>query len=360
LQKVARMYDEEQLDEGSAFGTVSPTGHAPQVLSSFATSHEVKPDYSMGGLGPDLAFAPATTDNLVAAVGHYADGVNYADGPGADREARQYQRHELAQWETKVGDKATDAQRSAARIGVSGDGAAPVAYDTEVGDLTTAESRVETLNMLTQNRDPNDPNAPKDGRDNYECGAASIVGGSIYSGGRDGVSQLLNDVHADLKPGDADYEKIEELQKKLRSGEQLSVGDLQSVQTYLYDDMKHTDEKKSDDQIHEDAENGSKDAFLSGKDVAGFMSRHPDVAASFAKNHVSLSGIDTTGAGAVNHMVTKFGDGKGNDVAVYDPWKKTGAEGQIINGEDDTRGLGNLDPKLSDYETTFHKDMKFE
>lgn len=147
--------------------------------------------------GPHTA---ATPENLVNAVGNYADPILYAgDDEVRDERRAQYAQNEaLREWE-RAHPGATSSEVAAARLQIAGLGAKPLDHGTAVGNMESSEDRVRILNMLTQNADLTAPAA--DGlAEAGGCGSASILAGVIYAGGSDGLLMLLDGMKADLPP----------------------------------------------------------------------------------------------------------------------------------------------------------------
>jgi hypothetical protein len=231
-------------------------------------------------------------------------------------------------------------------IGTAGAGAAPLEADTELGNLDTAQGRVAALNMITQNRDPNDPDKHDD-VDKVDCGPSTIVAGVLYSEGPKGIGKLLDDMKGD-HPDREESPQVKALRDKLANGQPLTIGDIQNVQHDLYMDIK-TDgmtPEAIDAAIHSKDLDEQRKAYVGGDAMESFLKRHGDVTAMFHEHHLGVSNIDTDADGTGDHWVLDVDDAKGKTVAVIDSWKKGGKHGQITNAED---GDDPYDPSLGDY-----------
>jgi hypothetical protein len=287
---------------------------------------------------------------LKSAAGSYGDTIHYSED-GAYTKEKELSSRQRAWWngltsedrETPVNEQ----KLAAMKIGLN-EGHMPLAHTTRVQDLESPAGRMETLNRLSQNMDPNDPNRAK--TDEVSCAGASIVGGVLLAGGREGLSKLYNAV----KSPDAENQTPEEkaLQEKLAGKGELSLGELQQLQQMVYKKLKEN-EGMSPEAMQEQVKiateskdpaaraEAKKKLMVGQKGMETFMKGNEEIAKMFADNGLDLVAIDTDddtgneGKGQANHICLRINGKDGEPIAYYDPWKKKGDQGQIINAQDE-------------------------
>lgn len=295
-----------------------------------------------GGMDPmDLVGEANGRDGVSAksrATQNLDETVMYYEGFEQERDLERRQAAFLRGYDERH-PGATEAQRSGVKIGLA-EGAMPIAHTTELRDLDSAGGKLQALNVLSQNRDPNDPNYKKTGE--ASCVPASIVAGVLYAEGRKGLETLLGAVKDPDKPDDPQYLELKE--KLAAKGEALTVGDLQNLQDLLYQRMKLGIEgAKPEDiakQITSDNPEERAKAYVKGGTMKEFMRQNPKVREMFINNRLDLTVVDTTGDGDPEHCILRIGDEHGKAAAYYDPWQKHGHTGQIINAQDGQRRPG--------------------
>jgi hypothetical protein len=363
------------MTDGGDAAPVSSLAAPAQTAEPPPTSHELNP------IGHPLKpmfdtpneidlLGDANAKNMAEAARSFDYELYFFEGNDIERKHNRDNQAKRRAIEDRM-DGETDEQRSALKIGAS-DRALAIDADTPVKDIESPEGRIKTLNMLTQNRDPNDDRfknqAAKPGDPNYrnpnegdvDCGAATIVGGILYSEGRKGLSTLLA---ATTKPGDKPDPEVEALKEKLaKPGEPLTLGDLQELQSQVYHKLKDldgTDPKTLQDQLNSKDPKEKAKAFATSDSIQKFMTemvdtgdgRKESLIAMFKEKNLDFSTIDTEGTGEPNHCILRIADEKDHAVAYYDPWMKKGNVGQIINAKDgNPEGLaGTNDPSMEDY-----------
>jgi hypothetical protein len=319
----------------------------------------MKPSYRQLDLENNIGQREGESDEsfrekLRDAAENYGDQVLYSDMEGYKGE-RDLSRIQRGWWngftDPDRQEPYSEKKLAALKIGLN-EGNMPLAHNTRIDDLESPAGRMETLNMLSQNMDPNDPNY-KDGREvtnELSCAGASIVGGVLLAKGRDGLKTLYGAVGA-RKPED---EKPEEkaLREKLESGQNLTIGDLQTLQHMVYvklNENEGLDAAKMEEQVKIAAESkdpearaeAKKQLMVGAKGMEVFMDDNPEIAKMFSDNKLDLVAIDTDddrengGDGSGNHIVLRVDGPDGQPLAYYDPWKKKGDQGQIINAQDE-------------------------
>lgn len=308
-------------------------------------------DYDSGyGHGGDES-EEAYRERLQRAAGGFGDKVLYSDAEGYEAEGN-LSRRQRAWWNgfnsEDRKEKLSEKKLAALKIGLN-EGNLALAHDTPVRDLESPAGRMETLNILSQNMDPNDPDRKK--TDEVSCAGASIVGGVLLAGGKEGLQKLLTACHDPNAKEETPEEK--ELRAKLASGNNLTLGDLQDLQQMVYRKLKENEDMgpKEMEKALQDASDPKKTAeeraeatkslMVGQKGMEKFMDASPAIAEMFAKNKLDLVSIDTdldkgnNGDGSANHAVLRINGPDGQPIAYYDPWKKKGDQGQIINAQDE-------------------------
>lgn len=313
------------------------------------------PAPTFGGADPASLMGEATPEKLIQAAKTFDQPLNlqggadaeaaYTNQMGAGRDNLFYKLFRPAN------------EKSAVDIGV-GSRVMPLAHETPVADIESPAGRLQTMNMLAQNKDPNDPDY--DPTAGASCTASSLVAGVLYAEGRKGLTTLLSATH---KPGEEEDAKLKALREKLENkSEKLSLGDLQDLQSMVYyrmKDMEGADPETLKKQItsKDPVEQGK--AFVQTTTVDKFMEQViPDgdgpqrsIADIFKKSNLEISAIDNDGDAQANHCILRIADEEHKVVAYYDPWMKKGTGGQIVNAEDDRKdGKGpKIDPTMTDY-----------
>lgn len=244
---------------------------------------------------------------------------------------------------------------------------------TPVQDIESPEGRIRTMNMLSQNQDPDDPSYTRTGEG--ACGPATIVADVLYADGRKGLSTLLA---ATQEPGKEVSPEVTALKEKLSSGEKLTIGDLQELQRQVYTKLNNmegdSDPKKLEEQIRSTDPDEKAKAFIKPATINKFMNEMVDegdgskrsLKGMFLDKNLDITVVDNTGDDKPDHFILRIADDKDNPVAYYDPWMKKGTGGQIINAQDGVPdGMGRVrDPSMGDYkqagaENDDHRMMKY-
>lgn len=348
---------------GAAPAMAAPQAAPPRahILNRMVTSLDpYHPTYRQQELEHSFGQGEGETDEkfrerVNKAASGYGDKINYLEEDAYKRE-RELSRKQRAVWNGLTSeDRASpieDKKLAALKIGLN-EGEMPLAYTTRVDDLESPAGRMETLNRLSQNMDPDDPHYQK--TDEVSCAGATIVGGVLLAEGRKGLTKLYAAVQ---KPGEKDEKPEEkELREKLESGKELTIGDLQYLQHMVYGKLKDIEgvsEEELQKQITSKDPAEKAKAFANREAINEFMTKNKDIAQMFSQSNIDISAIDTDAdAGNVaNHVVLRINDKDGNPIAYYDPWKKKGDQGQIINALDGEieRRPGEMPPAaLEDY-----------
>jgi hypothetical protein len=304
------------------------------------------------GVDESELIAAATPELMIKAAGAFDGELAFNEGHDEERKAGWMQ--SAVRLLTRVG--GSDAQRSAMGIGL-GARSMPLAHGTPVEDLESPSGRMKTLNMLSQNRDPDDPNYDPTG--DVACAGASIVGGVLFAEGRKGLATLLA---ATLEPGEEEPADVKALREKLEgAGEKLTVGDLQHLQSMVYRKLKEmegvSDPQKLLDMVTSKDPTEKARAFVTCETIDRFMDAalgdgrdcggQRTLRGMFQTSRLDIAAVDNDGDGLGNHVVLRIADEENQVVAYYDPWMKKGTGGQIINTHDGKKGTG--DPDLDDY-----------
>jgi len=367
------------VDSGAeeSYGVAASPAKVPEPPSAHTFGRNpmwdpMKPTYRQQDIENNIGQREGESDEsyrekLRHASKDFGDSVHYLDEDGWKSE-KNLSRRQRAYWNGFTSEdreeQLSDKKLAALKIGLN-EGNMPLQHQTRIDDLESPAGRMEALNILSQNMDPNHPNYKK--TDEVSCAGASIVGGVLLAGGREGLKKLCNAVQA---PNAAD-EKPEEkaLREKLNSGENLSIGDLQTLQQMVYGKLKEN-EGMNEEQMAEQVKIASeskdpaaraeakKKLMVGAGGMDKFMKGNEDIAKMFSDQKLDLTAIDTDddaangGDGAANHIVLRINGPDGEPIAYYDPWKKKGDQGQIINAQDDSiRRSGNEVPAavLDDY-----------
>lgn len=263
---------------------------------------------------------------LQDALGHYVDGLPEKRVGMGDVHMAESRDREIEQFKDSH-PNATPYDVNAFRVGqhyqMAGD---PPPPDTPLGDMSTPEARLKALNQLTQN-EAKIPGVEGGGadqvssRDATRCGPSSIIAGALVAGGPEGLNAVIDGMKArGMDPKGADGMMTDLLQKKIREGKPLTIGDVQDLQLSLYNTMKQQE-------MNEDPERAKKSAGINAGTVQSFLSSSPELAEMYKKNGMGIGFVDTDGDGNGNHFVLEMRK-EGKLDGIYDPWKR--ANGQIV------------------------------
>lgn len=326
--------------------TLDPMQYDPDPTKRTYRQQDEKQNWGKGADETDEAFRA----RLLKASTDFADGVklNRFDSQELYQVESEKRDYERSKWNSQVGaferGQLSEAQLAAMKIGLT-DGGMPLSHNTPIKDIESPAGRMETLNILTQNMDPEGHDKTK--VDVVTCAGASIVGGVLLAGGKEGLDKLLTACH---KPGTEETPEEKALREKLKSGS-LTVGDLQELQLAVYKKLKENEEmdpKKMEETIKAASDpdpkkraEAIKSLMVGPKGIEKLMKDNPAIQQMFAAHHLDLVSVDTDndtegpgGQATGNHMVLRIEDEKGEPVAYYDPWKKSADQGQIINAHD--------------------------
>jgi hypothetical protein len=329
---------------------------APSVAKEPApTAHTISPYHQLGR--PDFLTADpleflgdATPQNMARAAATFNGEVFFNEGHDVERKANRMQDGYRASH--------TAENEGGMNIGLGGRAMA-LSANTPVNDIESPEGRIKTMNILTQNQDPNDPSYTKTGEG--ACGPATIVAGVLYAEGRKGLKTLLA---ATQEAGKEPSPEVKALQDKLeKDGDKLTVGDLQELQRLVYTKLNSmegdTDPEALEKQIRSDDPKEKAKAFVKPGTINKFLKEMVDegdgskrsLLGMFQNSHLDISAVDNTGDDKPDHFVLRIADDKDNAVAYYDPWMKKGTGGQIVNAQDGQMdGMGrSKDPTMDDY-----------
>jgi hypothetical protein len=201
-------------------------------------------------------------------------------------------------------------------------GHADVAPDSQVMDMSSANERLSSLNILTQQS----ATAPEGSLRDQDCAASSLVAAAVVGDGTDGLLALMDGMHNNASK---DYQKrleqlegkggdLTKLRDKIANGDALTVGDMHTLQIDL------------DGELHaKDRELGKPGGDgVTGSAEESFLEHSPELAAMMQLHHLAINNIDTDGDGKSNHATLNIGDN-----LVYDPWMRNG--GQIVTSQAD-------------------------
>ena len=297
-----------------------------------------------------------TKERLAKAAGAYNGELYFNEGYDIERNAQRKQDgYRMSHTPENVGGM---------NIGL-GARALALSAQTPVSDIESPEGRIRTMNMLSQNQDPDDPSYTKTGEG--ACGPATIVAGVLYAVGRKGLSTLLA---ATQQPGQEPSAEVNALKEKLAGGDKLTIGDLQELQrlvhTKLNDMEGDSDPKKLEEQIRSDDPAEKAKAFIKPGTINKFMTEMVDngdgskrsLMGMFKDKNLDITVVDNTGDDKPDHFILRIADDKDKAVAYYDPWMKKGSGGQIINAQDGVAdGMGRVrDPSMDDYKQAGAED----
>jgi hypothetical protein len=335
---------------GHGAGLPGPLTHAgipAHLLDRRTMNEEQKKKPEFHGLDKE-SMRSSDLESRQKAAGAIDPTLRYMDGTAIEARMEGREAEYLKKWNAEHPD-ATEEEKSGIKIGAN-ESRLPLSHKTDVGEIDTAAGRMRALNMLTQNRDPSDPNYKA--TDKVSCAPATVVAGVLYSEGKKGLSTLLAAVQ---NPNDPDQAKlVESLKAKLDGSGDLSVGDLQNLQDMVYSKMKYGMEGADPKEMAKAAASTDPkeqaQAFVKTGTMKEFMEQNPKIKKMFEDNKLDIANIDVTGDGKGEHAILRIGTEEGHAVAYYDPWKKRGEVGQIINVFDGDKRKGGVDEvSMEDY-----------
>jgi hypothetical protein len=282
------------------------------------------------GLVTGMQSGPIDHQDIMNAVGHYAENALHLDDP-------TYASTEDIDQRKKNG---------ATRVR-EGYGGEQKNVDLQVPiDLSSADDRLKFLNGFTQGGadDPNSANM---------CGPTSLIGGAVLANGANGVGTLLDAVDKLAPPGKEDVAFMKSLRAKLdpQNPIPLTGADMQDAQKYIYERLN----------AHEGLDVNDPDAMKAATEsqrgidpmtMKNLFQTSPELSALYKENHMEIAGIDLGGANgmAEDHAVLRMSDEDGKPLMIFDPAQRK--HGQVTgrnkgwSGEDSAT----IDNGLADYD----------
>lgn len=223
--------------------------------------------------------------------------------------------------------------------------------DTELHGLDTPEGRMQALDIITQQSsnpnsrgDPSDPDyVADDPTQDDRCGPAAMIGAALYANGTEGLQSMISAMRAQGMSRDDDF-LMRELESRMQGGEALTVGDIQSMQTSLYNVMRT---QMSQRQGFDPSSTGIDD-----NSMQHFLNQSPELQRMFREQGMEIAHIDSEGGvdpnsgfdadgnerpyqqannRAPDHFVLRM-TGPDGQPMIYDPQMRQG--GQLIDFEE--------------------------
>ncbi len=198
-----------------------------------------------------------------------------------------------------------------------------------IGKLDTKDQRLAALSKVSENDIANE-------QSQSYCGPAALLAASMYGKGGKGVEMMMSQIDSDAAKADKEAKPDAEmaaLKKRLDApGAQLNQADMQMKWRKLYDSMRAA--QNADPNVSDANKN---EAGINGAAMQDYIQGHPAMAKMMQDNHESVSFIDSTGGGNLDHYVldiNKPSKKTGGDGAntVYDPFSRKG--GQVVTDPD--------------------------